>query len=113
MAQYSLYGFVIAMTIGGYMGLRAYRQQRIASSTAVAHVGFGLGAIGLLAIQVFSGPRVMLFNDALLLYAFAAVIGGLLLVFRIDKQSPPLLVVALHALFAVVGLSLLVAGYLH
>lgn len=113
MVQYALYGFIAAMVAGGFLTTRVIKRERISLGMGLGHAVIGLAAIGLLAIQVFRGPRVMLLNDALLLFSFTATVGVLLLVFRIDKQPPPLLVVALHALFAVVGLGLLISGAFH
>ncbi|MGA7800785.1 MAG: hypothetical protein WCC36_08230 [Gammaproteobacteria bacterium] len=112
MVQVALLSFIIAMTGGGVLAVRGLRRQRVSLAMSLAHGTLALAAVGMLADRVFNGPRVILFNDALLLFALAAAGGLLLLVFRLDREPPPMLVIVLHALVAVVGLSLLATGYI-
>ncbi|MEJ2645897.1 MAG: hypothetical protein P8180_13430 [Gammaproteobacteria bacterium] len=110
MVEVALLSFIVAMTGGGVLAVRGVRRQRVSLPMALAHGALALTALGLLAARVFNGPRVILFNDALLVFALAAVGGLLLFIFRLDKEAPPVVVVVLHALVASAGLILLVAG---
>jgi len=108
--EFALLGFIVAMTGGGVLAIRGLRRQRVSLPMGLAHGALALTAVGLLAGRVFNGPRVILFNSALLLFALAGVGGLLLFVFRLDKEAPPMVVIVLHALLAIAGLLLLITG---
>ncbi|MEJ2686567.1 MAG: hypothetical protein P8124_05030 [Gammaproteobacteria bacterium] len=110
MVEFALLGFIVAMTGGGVLAIRGLRRQRVSLPMGLAHGALALTAVGLLAGRVLNGPRVILFNSALLLFALAGVGGLLLFVFRLDREAPPMVVIALHALLAIAGLLLLITG---
>ncbi|HKK13046.1 MAG TPA: hypothetical protein VKA14_00105 [Gammaproteobacteria bacterium] len=103
--------FLLAAGGGLWLARKAARRERVSTPVALGHAAVAVLALGLLTQRVVSGPKVLLLNDALLLFVFAALGGLLLLVFRLDREPPPMMVIFLHGLVAAIGLSVLVTGY--
>lgn len=103
---------VVAICLGGYMLARVVRVKRSAPRLALLHALLALSAIGALVARIHAGPKNLILNSALFILALA-LIGGLLLAFLRDPKQPPMLpFIVLHAACAVVGLGLVIAGFL-
>jgi len=104
--------FAVAAAMGAVLASLLSRRRRVALGVGLTHGLVGLSAMVLLCLRVFGGPKVILYNDALLLFALVLVAGLFMLAIRLGRQSPPLLVVWVHGMTAVAALSLLLMGYL-
>ncbi len=109
--------FSLAATLGFSLIVLGVRYQRSSLSLGAGHAGTAVLGLTLLGWQLFNGPVHMLYNDAALLFIFALLGGVVLLALRIQERGqrrpPPMVVVSLHAVMAVLGLLLLLAGYMH
>lgn len=101
---------VVAVAFGGVLLARHLRGQAVAARWGYGHAG--LAVLGVLALSwlVFTTPTPRVVNAALLMFAFAVLGGVFVLLFRLQGERPPLFMVALHAVFAVVGVVLLGLG---
>lgn len=72
----------------------------------------GIAAIGLLIVLDTQHPHNRALLSATVLLILTATGGLLLFGFRAARQSLPALVVALHAVFALAALGLMIFGYL-
>lgn len=107
----SIFVFALAAGAGFTLAVRSGMRKRVTFVQSLAHASLGVGAMVLLALRVFGGPKVLLFNDALLVFALVLIAGLFMLAIRFSGQSPPLLVIWVHGATAVLALSLLVIGY--
>ncbi len=78
----------------------------------VMHGVAGVVLIVLLVLQDVAHPGNYLVNSATLVFILAAVGGLLLFIFRASRQRLPLVVVGLHAAFALTAILLMTAGWL-
>jgi peptidoglycan/LPS O-acetylase OafA/YrhL len=109
--------FCLAATLGLSLVVLGVRYHRGSATLAAGHAVVALLALGLLGKQVLTGPTHMLYNDAALLFVLTLVGGLVLLAIRISKRErrapPPMFVVSIHAIIALIALLLLVVGYTH
>lgn len=107
--------FCLAVVLGLCIVVLGLRYRRGSLLLAFGHLSFALLGLGLLGMEVFTGPAYKLYNISALLF-FLALFGGLvLLAFRLSKREyrspPPMFVVVLHAIMGSLALLLLVVGY--
>ena len=107
--------FCLASVLGLWLVVLGMRYRRGSLVLAAGHAGVALLGLGLLGKQVFAGPVNMLYNVAALLFVLALFGGLVLLALRISTREyrtpPPMFVVSLHAVMAMIALLLLVMGY--
>ena len=107
--------FGLAVTLGISLIVLGIRYRRSSLALAMGHVSFALLGIGLLWMQIESGPSYKLYNFAALLFVFALLGGMLLMALRMknrEHRTPPLMaLVSLHAVMAIIALLLLILGY--
>lgn len=109
--------FCLAMVLGIWLVVLGIRYRRGSLVLAAGHAGVALLALGLLGNVVFNGPVHRLYNVAALLFVLALFGGLVILVLRISTREyrtpPPMFVVSLHAVMAMIALLLLVLGYMY
>jgi hypothetical protein len=107
--------FCLASVLGLWLVILGMRYRRGSLVLAAGHAGVALLGLGLLGSQVFAGPVHKLYNVAALLFVLALFGGLILLVLRISTREyrtpPPMFVVSLHAVMAMIALLLLLLGY--
>jgi hypothetical protein len=107
--------FCLAVVLGLWLVVLGLRYRRGSLVLAVGHVSVALMGLGLLGNQIFSGPVHKLYNISALLFVLALFGGLILLALRINireyRTAPPMFVVSLHAVMAIIALLLLVVGY--
>lgn len=107
--------FCLAVSLGLFLVILGVRYKRSSLVLAMGHVSFALLGVALLGQQVFDDSSHKLYNLATFLFVFALFGGLILLALRISQREyrtpPAMFVVILHAIMALIGLSLLVAGY--
>jgi hypothetical protein len=107
--------FCLAVLLGLWLVVLGMRYRRGSLVLAAGHAGVALLGLGLLGNQVFTGPVHKLYNVAALLFVLALFGGLILLLLRISTREyrtpPPMFVVSLHAVMAMIALLLLLLGY--
>ena len=108
--------FCLASVLGLWLVILGMRYRRGSLVLAAGHAGVALLGLGLLGNQIFAGPVHKLYNVAALLFVLALFGGLILLVLRISTREyrtpPPMFVVSLHAVMAMIALLLLLLGYI-
>ncbi len=108
--------FSLAILFGLWLVVLGVRFQRGSLVLATAHAAVALLGLSVLGKQIMDGPVHMLYNVAALLFALALFGGLVLLMLRISTREyrtpPPMFVVSLHAVMAMIALLLLVLGYI-
>lgn len=108
--------FCLAAVLGLWLVVLGMRYRRGSLILTAGHASVALLGLGLLGNQVFTGPVHKLYNVAALLFVLALFGGLILLVLRISTREyrtpPPMFVVSLHAVMAVIALLLLLLGYM-
>lgn len=93
------------------MGVRYHRGSM---ALGLTHAGIASLALVLLTVQIFrDSVNHMLYNDATILFIVTLLTGLVMLALRIGKEPPPMVVVGIHAVIALLALLLLVLGYAH
>jgi hypothetical protein len=100
-------GTALTILLGLYLARRATAGKPPTLRWGLSHAGLGLVTVALLALAASSGATTRLANAALLLLVFALVGGLFILVFRLQRQSPPMFMVYLHAASALIAAVLL------
>ena len=107
--------FCLAAVLGLWLVVLGMRYRRGSLVLAAGHAGVALLGLGLLGNQVFTGPVHKLYNVAALLFVLALFGGLILLLLRVSTREyrtpPPMFVVSLHAVMAMIALLLLLLGY--
>lgn len=76
----------------------------------LVHAGVAAVGLALLTLAVSRYTQPLAVNAALLLFFIALVGGAFLLLFRLEKESPPGFMIVLHAGTAITALTLLWIG---
>lgn len=107
--------FCLAVTLGLFLVVLGMRYRRSSLALAMGHASVALLGIGLLLQQVLDDSTHKLYNLATFLFVLALFGGLILLVVRISQREhrtpPPMFIVGLHAIMAIIALLLLVLGY--
>lgn len=103
--------FALVMAGGATLAFLETRGRIPALPFSVLHGAVALCAIVLLLVHDYAAPANPLVNSATVLFILTATGGLLLLAFHAGRERLPALVVRLHAAFALVAFSLLVAGF--
>lgn len=78
---------------------------------AMSHAAFALAGLAFLGTQIVQGPINKYNNGAALLLALALIGGGMLFALREKNKPPAMMLVLIHALMALAGLTVLILGY--
>ncbi len=103
--------FTLAATIGLYLIILGVRYHRNSRPLALSHAGVALLALGFLGSEIIIGPINKFNNGAALLLLLTLTGGIMLFALRERDRPPPMPLVAIHVLFAVVGLAVLFIGF--
>lgn len=99
-----------AVVGGGALAQAHARGRRVPFALGLAHAGVALVGLVLLTLAVSRYAQPLAVNAALLLFFIALIGGAFLLLFRLQKESPPGFMIVLHASTAVTALALLWIG---
>ena len=114
MILYIILLFGLAVAFGVFLTVMGVRYQRGSMALGLTHAGIAVVALGLLTVQIFREATIhMFYNDAAILFVMAMAGGLVLLALRKGKEPPPMVVVGVHAVMALVALLLLIVGYTH
>lgn len=103
--------FSLAVAIGLYLVVLGVRFHRKSLKIGLTHGIVAITAFGFLATQIYQGTTNK-YNNSAALFMILALTGGIMLfVLREPKKAPPMVLVAIHACMALIGLLLLVLGY--
>jgi len=111
MTLYSILLLTTAAALGFFMVFIGFRYHRSSLKLAISHGVIGIAGLVFLAMQIYRGPTDKYNNGAALLLVLTVIGGGILLALRDGKQAPPMPVVAIHAIMALIGLTVLLLGY--
>jgi len=107
--------FCLAVALGLFLVVMGMRYRRSSLVLAMGHASVALLGIGLLGQQVLDDSTHKSYNLAMFLFVLALFGGLVLLVVRISQREhrtpPPMFIVSLHAIMAILALLLLVVGY--
>jgi peptidoglycan/LPS O-acetylase OafA/YrhL len=103
--------FTLAAAIGLYLIILGVRYHRNSRPLALSHAGIAILALGLLITEIINGPSNKFNNGAVLLLLLTLTGGAMLFALRERNRPPPMPLVAIHVLFAGVGLMVLVIGF--
>ena len=104
--------FLVVMLAGTGLAVLERRGRALPLKVSATHGVLGVLAIALLVTHAVEHPADHAVNLAAVVFMVTALGGLLLFAFRASKQALPLAVVLLHAFFAVAGLVLLIVGCL-
>lgn len=111
--RWALLILVILVVLAGVgLAWKDLRRRPLPLRISSLHGLAGIAAIVLLIVLDTRYPHSRALLSATVLLLLAATGGLLLFGFRAARQSLPMLVVVVHAAFALVGLGLLIAGVL-
>ena len=103
--------FSIAASLGLYLVVLGIRYRRSSLKIGLIHSSLGLLALALLILQIIN-TEVNKYNNVAALLMILAFIGGLMLfALRESNKPPPMILVAIHAVMALIGLLLLFLGF--
>jgi peptidoglycan/LPS O-acetylase OafA/YrhL len=107
--------FCLAVALGLFLVVLGMRYRRSSLVLAMGHASVALLGMGLLGQQILDDSTHKLYNLATFLFVLALFGGLVLLALRLSQREhrtpPPMFVVSLHAIMAIIGLLLLVVGY--
>ena len=104
--------FLVVMLAGTGLAVLERRGRALPLKVSGTHGMLGVLAIALLLMQALAHPGNHPANLAIVVFMITALGGLLLFAFRASRQTLPLGVVLLHALFDVAGLALLAVACL-
>lgn len=111
MILYSIILFTLAVLLGFGLVVLGVRYKRSSLKVGLIHAGSALTALVLLLAHVFNSDTNK-YNNVAVLLMIAALIGGLMVFGLREKNKPPaMMIVTLHAIMALAGLSLLYLGF--
>ena len=106
--------FGLAAFFGLFLTVMGVRYHRGSMALGLTHAGIASLALALLTVQIFrDSVNHMLYNDATILFIVTLLAGLVMLALRMGKEPPPMVVVGIHAVIALLALLLLVLGYAH
>lgn len=100
----------LAVAGGLLLGVLHARRAPVPFAAGLAHAGAAVAGIAVLLFAIATGDHGVAANAALLLFAIALVGGVFVLLFRLQRQRPPLFMVGLHGATALVALAVLWAA---
>ena len=107
--------FCLAMTLGLFLVVLGARYRRSSLALAIAHACVALFAMALLGQQILYDSTHKSYNLAMFLFVLALFGGLVLFALRMGQREyrtpPPVFIVGLHAIMAIIALLLLAVGY--
>jgi len=111
MTLFSIFLFSVAASLGLYLVVLGARYHRSSLKVGLSHASIGLLALVLLFLQIINGA-INKYNNVAALLMILAVIGGIMLfALREKNKPPPMMLVGIHAIMALVGLLILYLGF--
>ena len=111
MILFSILLFSLAACLGLFLVVLGVRYHRNSLKIGLSHASIGLIALGLLITQIVNGATNKYNNVAALLMILALTGGIMLFALREQNKPPPMVLVGIHALMALVGLLVLFIGF--
>jgi hypothetical protein len=103
--------FSLAASLGLYLVVLGARYHRSSLKIGLSHASISLLALVLLFLQIMNGA-INKYNNVAALLMILAVIGGIMLfALREKNKPPPMVLVGIHAVMALVGLLVLFLGF--
>lgn len=103
--------FSVAASLGLYLVVLGAHYHRSSLKIGLSHANIGLLALVILFLQIINGA-INKYNNVAALLMILAVIGGLMLfALREQNKPPPMVLVGIHAVMALVGLLVLFLGF--
>ena len=107
--------FCLAVVLGLFLVVLGMRYRRSSLVLAMGHASVALLGVGLLGQQILDDSSHKLYNLATFLFVLALFGGLVLLALRMSQREhrtpPPMFIVSLRAIMAIIALLLLVVGY--
>ncbi|MBA1147618.1 hypothetical protein H0Z60_11200 [Ectothiorhodospiraceae bacterium WFHF3C12] len=101
-----------ALALGLHLARRAALGRAGSLASGLSHGGLGMATVLAVGAAAFTGGTLRLLNAALLFYCLALVGGLFVLIFRLQREPPPMFMVYLHAASAVAATFLLAIAVL-
>lgn len=106
--------FGMAVGLGAFLIFMGFRYKRGSRALGLTHAGIAMAALIMLIVHIFRDATIhKLYNSAAILFVMAMAGGLVLLVLRKGTEPPVMFVVFIHAVMALLALTLLTVGYLH
>lgn len=103
----------LAITLGLYLVYLGVRHHRGSLALAITHASLAIAGFAALMVYILNTlESYKLYNIVAFLFIMALIGGIVLFALREGKKPPAMFLVGLHALMGVIGLYLLVQGYL-
>lgn len=103
-------GVVTAAALAGAsMLVRHLHRRYVAPAAGLVHGAVAVSAVVGLVVALWGGGQALAANAGAFALCLAAVGGGFVGVFRLEGAAPPMVMVWLHAVMALIGIAL--AGY--
>ena len=107
----SIFLFSLAASLGLFLVVLGVHYHRSSLKIGLSHASIGLLAFALLIVQIVNGS-INKYNNVAALFMVLALTGGLMLfALREHNKPPPMVLVAIHAIMALVGLVVLFIGF--
>ena len=100
-----------AALIGIYLVIRGLRYRKSSLKLGLLHASLAIAGIALLFTQIVQGPSDKQNNIAAFMLVLAVIGGGMVLALREKNKPPAMAVVTIHAIAALIGLSVLIFKY--
>jgi len=100
-----------ASLIGVFLLIRGLRRHKSSLKLGLVHASLAIAGIVLLFTQIAQGPSSKQNNIAAFLLVLAVIGGGMVLALREKNKPPAMPVVIIHAIAALVALSVLIFKY--
>lgn len=103
--------FSVAASLGLYLVVLGTRYHRSSLKIGLSHASIGLLALVLLFLQIMN-EAINKYNNVAALLMILAVIGGVMLfALREKNKPPPMMLVGIHSVMALIGLLILFLGF--
>lgn len=100
----------LAVAGGLLLGVLHARHVRTPFAAGIGHAMLALAGVVTLAVAVWSESQPAAVNVALLLFVIALIGGVFILLFRLQRESPPGFMIVLHGGTAAIALAVLWLG---
>lgn len=105
---------VLSFAVAGglLLGVLHARRIEVPFTAGLVHAGVAVAGMVVLMVGVAFETGGLAVNSALFLFAVAAIGGVFVLLFRLQRERPPIFMIALHGAAAIIGLAVLWTGVL-
>lgn len=102
---------ITASLVGVFLIIQGLRHHKSSLKLGLIHASLAIAGIALLLTQIVQGPIDKQNNIAMLLLVLALIGGGMVFALREANKPPAMVVVVIHAIMALTGLSVLIFKY--